>query len=201
MIIPEAYSSCKSWGRSVSTATRLWDGRPRIRSPIEKIKFFYFQIVQPSSGAHTAPYLTCTVVLPRWESGRGIMLTTRLHLIPRLRMNRAIHLFPIYTFMVWTCSSVDDICALLGCYAVNSCNSLKMFRNNRSAPSSRVMNLSGFLAPEGGRSYLLRGRGRKSRPSNCTFIHYADLARWEVLNLFNHQALSECQLFIQFRIR
>jgi hypothetical protein len=76
------------------------------------------------------------------------MLTTHLHLVPRLRMNRAIPRFPLYTLMVWTWSSVDEICALRGYYTVNSGNSLKTFRDILSAPSSRVMNLFGFLIPE-----------------------------------------------------
>jgi hypothetical protein len=69
------------------------------------------------------------------------MLTTQLHLVLRLRMSRAIPLFPLYTFMVWTWSSVDEICHLLGYYAVNSGNSLKAFADNLSAQSSKVMNL------------------------------------------------------------
>jgi hypothetical protein len=36
------------------------------------------------------------------------------------------------------CHDVDEICALLGCYAVSSGNPLPVFRNDLSVPSSRV---------------------------------------------------------------
>jgi hypothetical protein len=37
----------------------------------------------------------------RGYSGRGVKLTTHLHLVPRLRMRRAIHPHPQYVFIVW----------------------------------------------------------------------------------------------------
>jgi hypothetical protein len=133
-------------------------------------------------------------------SGQSIIFTTYLYLVPRLWMSGCIPLFPLHTYMVWTRSSVDESCFLLGHYAVISGNSLKTFRDNILAPSSRFMNIFWFFTLEDRRSHLLRDRSRKSRPGNCTFIRYADFAWWGVLNMNNHQAPSECQLFIQFRI-
>jgi hypothetical protein len=36
------------------------------------------------------------------QSCRGVKLTTRLHLMPRLRMSGVIHLLALYAFMAWT---------------------------------------------------------------------------------------------------
>jgi hypothetical protein len=63
MIISYAYSSCRNRGSSARTVTRLRAARPRIRSPVEAREFSHLQNVQIGTGAHTAPYLTCTVVL------------------------------------------------------------------------------------------------------------------------------------------
>jgi len=35
-------------------------------------------------------------------NGRGVKLTTHLHLVPRLRMNGATPPHPLYTFKMWT---------------------------------------------------------------------------------------------------
>jgi hypothetical protein len=43
-----------------------------------------------------------TGVLSRGYSGRRLRLTTQIHLVPRLRINGAVPLFPLYAFMVWT---------------------------------------------------------------------------------------------------
>jgi hypothetical protein len=41
-----------------------------------------------------------------WDtSGRGVKLTTHLHLVPRLRVSGAIPLLPLYAFMPWTCKT------------------------------------------------------------------------------------------------
>jgi hypothetical protein len=40
-------------------------------------------------------------VLFRGQSGRGVLFTTRLYLVPRLRMSGAIPLIYLYAFMAW----------------------------------------------------------------------------------------------------
>jgi hypothetical protein len=52
-----------------------------------------FQIVNTDSGAHPDSYSVGTGVFPG---------TAHLHLVPRLRMNGAIPLLPLYAFMAWT---------------------------------------------------------------------------------------------------
>jgi len=63
--------------------------------------FFLLQNIQTGSGAHPASYSLGTG-LPFWGlSAQGMMLTTRFHLAPRLRISGAIPLI-LCIFMVWT---------------------------------------------------------------------------------------------------
>jgi hypothetical protein len=55
---------------------------------------------------------------------------------------------------------VDENCALLGCYAASSGNSLPTFRDNLSVPSSRVKNL-GHVTLEDGTDRLSRKVGKE----------------------------------------
>jgi hypothetical protein len=59
---------------------------------------------------------------------------------------------------------VDEICALLGCYAASSGNPLPMFRDNISVPSSRAKKSSEasleFLTLENGTDTLSRNIGK-----------------------------------------
>ena len=50
-------------------------------------------------GPHSLLFNACRGSCP---SGRWVMLTTYLHLAPRLRMSRAIPPLPLYAFMPWT---------------------------------------------------------------------------------------------------
>jgi hypothetical protein len=60
--------------------------------------FFLLQNAQTGFGAHTASYFMGTGDFCRGLSGRGVKLTTRLHLVSRLRMSGAISLI---LFMAW----------------------------------------------------------------------------------------------------
>jgi hypothetical protein len=39
--------------------------------------------------------------VPASKNGRGVMLTTKFHLVPGLRMNGTIPLHPLYAYMAW----------------------------------------------------------------------------------------------------
>jgi hypothetical protein len=56
-----------------------------VRIPAEA-RFFSFLKRQTGSGAHIASYPMGTGAFPREQSGRGVKLTTHLHLMSRLRM-------------------------------------------------------------------------------------------------------------------
>jgi hypothetical protein len=61
-----------------------------------------FQNIQTGSGAHPASCSMGTGFFPGGEAAVGVMLTSHLQLVPRLRMNGAIPLLPLYAFMAWT---------------------------------------------------------------------------------------------------
>jgi hypothetical protein len=56
---------------------------------------------QIDSVTHLASYPIGTRVPSQGQSGRGVKLTTYLHIVPRLRMTGAIPLLPLYAFMAW----------------------------------------------------------------------------------------------------
>jgi len=60
--------------------------------------FFLLLNPQTGFGAHTASYFMGTEEFCRELSGRGVKLTTHLHLMSRLRMSGAI---PLILFMAW----------------------------------------------------------------------------------------------------
>ena len=70
-----------------------------VRVPVGASDSSFLQNVQTASGAHPALYSMGSGVLSRGYSGRGVKLTTHLHLVPRLRMSGAIPLIPLYAFM------------------------------------------------------------------------------------------------------
>jgi hypothetical protein len=67
--------------------------RSAVRIPVTVRYFSLLQIVQTSSGAHSASCSVGTVVL-----SRGVMLTTHLYLTPRL--------LPVYTFIACTATTL-----------------------------------------------------------------------------------------------
>jgi len=73
--------------------------RARIQTWREDLSFLHN--IQTSSGDHPA-YSMGTVVLSQGYSSWSMMLTTQLHLTPRLIKSGAIPLLPLYVFMVWT---------------------------------------------------------------------------------------------------
>jgi hypothetical protein len=58
----------------------------------------FFAHVHTGLGAHSASCTMGVRVFPGEENGRGVVLTTHLHLAPRSRMSRAIPLLPIWVF-------------------------------------------------------------------------------------------------------
>ena len=60
--------------------------------------FSLLQNVQTGSAAHPIG----TVILSRRKSGRGVKLSSDLHITLRLRSTGAVPLHPLYAFMVWT---------------------------------------------------------------------------------------------------
>jgi hypothetical protein len=73
-----------------------------VRIPSGTSHIFLLQNVQTGFRVYSSSYPICTLVLSREYSGRGVMLTTHLHLVPRLRVSRAIFLFLLYAFMALT---------------------------------------------------------------------------------------------------
>jgi hypothetical protein len=74
--------------------TRLRVGRTGVRMTVGTI------LVWTGSGAYPASYSMGTRVISQGQSGRSVMLTTHLHLVPMLR-SRARPLIPQYSFMAW----------------------------------------------------------------------------------------------------
>ena len=57
---------------------------------------------QKISWAHPTSYSMGTGFLSQVKAAGGVNLTTHLHLVPRLRMGGAMHLFPLYVPVTWT---------------------------------------------------------------------------------------------------
>jgi hypothetical protein len=72
--------------------TRQWDRRSGVQIPAETRQFSLFINV----------LLVGTGVLSWGSRGRGVMLTTHHHPVPKLRMSGVIHLLPLYVFMART---------------------------------------------------------------------------------------------------
>jgi len=64
--------------------------------------------MQTNSGAHTASYSMGVSDPPREQSGRGVKLTTHLHIVPRLRMSGDIPLLPLHAVMVLAASTLTS---------------------------------------------------------------------------------------------
>jgi len=75
-------------GSSVGIATELRAGRSGIESRWGR----NFPPVQTEPGAHPASCKMCTGSFPRVKCGRGVLLTTHPHLVPRSWKSRAIPL-------------------------------------------------------------------------------------------------------------
>jgi hypothetical protein len=93
---------CGIWHSRVGIATRIRAGRSGVRKPVEENISLFFKNVQTGFGAHPALYSMGTEVLFRGKAVRGVMLTTHLHVAPRLGMSGAIPLsvygqFPSYS--------------------------------------------------------------------------------------------------------
>ena len=82
---------------SVVTCWTIWDsnsGRGR--------RFSAHLNVRTSSGTGQASYAMGTRVVSRGQSNRGVKLSTRLHLMPRLEMSGTTLQLPLYAFTGWT---------------------------------------------------------------------------------------------------
>jgi hypothetical protein len=89
----------KSWDNVISIATRLWIGQSGVQFPAGVRDSSVLRNIQTGSGTHPASYIMGTEVPSRGLSGWGMMLTTHFQLAPKLRMNGAIPLLPLYAFM------------------------------------------------------------------------------------------------------
>jgi hypothetical protein len=76
----------------VCIETRLPVGQSGFWIPVLARDFCVLQNVHTGTRTHTASYWVST------RSRRSVILTTHLHLTPRL----AVHLLPLYAFMAWT---------------------------------------------------------------------------------------------------
>jgi hypothetical protein len=83
---------------SVSLVTRLQDGRYGFRIPEGQVIWVFTFGIQIGSGGPTQPWIQWTSgFIPGGQSCQDVILTTHLHVVPRLRMSGGIPLLP-YTF-------------------------------------------------------------------------------------------------------
>jgi hypothetical protein len=85
----------------VGIVTMQWAGRSVVWIPLQKRKFLLLHNVQTDSGVHPAFYSMGTCVLPG-SGGRGMKLTTHLHLESTLGIRGAVPPLPLCAFMTWT---------------------------------------------------------------------------------------------------
>jgi hypothetical protein len=96
-LVAESCTVCSS-----ETFGYMDDRCSRVRFPTGAGNFSLHHRVQKGSGAHTASYPMGTRgSFLGGQSGWGVKLTTRIHLVPRSRMLGAIPPFPQYAFMAW----------------------------------------------------------------------------------------------------
>ena len=69
-------------------------------NPEKNTRFLSFHKLNKDTGKHTSTYWTDTCFGGRW-SGRGLMLTTPLHLASKIRRDAAVTLIPRHAFMVF----------------------------------------------------------------------------------------------------
>lgn len=89
-----------SWN-SVSIAIRLWTEWFRVWIRAGFRNFSILQNIQADSGTQSASQSMDTGILTCGYSGQDMTLTTRLHLVLKLRMSLPIPLFPLYAFLTW----------------------------------------------------------------------------------------------------
>jgi hypothetical protein len=92
--------------------TRLRDGRSEVRIPTGAGDFFFSEMSRQALSSTKHPFQYAPVVFPGGQCGRGVKLTTHLHLPPRLSkrgfpvllINNLTHFFQcIYLFHFSTC--------------------------------------------------------------------------------------------------
>ena len=86
-------------GVVVRTLTRLQAGQSEVRTPAGIRYFYLLQNVQYDPPSLLFNGYGCS--FPGVQRP-GEMLTTRLHLLPKLRMSGAVPLFHLHGFMAWT---------------------------------------------------------------------------------------------------
>jgi hypothetical protein len=79
---------CRDWATGWTTGAEAKD--------------FFSKTSRPTVGLTWIPIQWVTGVLSWGYSGRGVKLTTHLHLVPRLRMVGAIPVLFVYVFLAWT---------------------------------------------------------------------------------------------------
>ena len=91
-----------SRGSVFDMAPMLWAERYVVRIAVGATDFSLLKNIQISSGAYLPSYAVGNGVLSPRKSGRSVKLSTRLRVLPRLRMSGVITLLPLYAFMAWT---------------------------------------------------------------------------------------------------
>ena len=86
----------------VSMATWLWAGRSGVRIPVGDRDCFLIRNVQFASRAHPIAYSVGTDVPAQGSGGWGLVLTTYLRPVPRLRMSGTLTLWALYAFVACT---------------------------------------------------------------------------------------------------
>jgi len=73
-----------SRGSAGDMVTRILAGQCRFRMPVGEREFSLLQNDQNDSGAHPTSYSKYNGVLSQVSGSQGVVLTTQLHLVPRL---------------------------------------------------------------------------------------------------------------------
>jgi hypothetical protein len=87
----------------------LDDRGSRVRFPAGAGNFSLHHRVQNGSGAYPASYPMGTRGSFPGESGRGVKLTTHLHLLPRSKNERSYTSIPHCTFMAWCSVKAQEV--------------------------------------------------------------------------------------------
>lgn len=115
-------------------------------------EIFLFRPPRTGSVAHPAPYSRGTRVPSPEENCRGVKLTSHIHLVPKLSMNEAVPLLPLYGF--------------IGCPGTN----LHFSRSRRSTEATYRLILSAIHCQQTSAGYVAANEGYL--PCSITHLVY-----------------------------
>jgi hypothetical protein len=132
----------------------------------ERLYFRLLRSVQTSSGAHTASYSTGTMFLHQRKTGRGVVLTTDLHLAPRLEMSGVIPLLRLHAVIDTVLATMTNVSNRSCTKIFNTLYSIKFF--NKAYDFSKWLNKYDFM--------LSQGNNRAHAPQFLSYVcMFADI--------------------------